>query len=244
MRLVEVVVLVGSQCVSPVQQTPHATVASKVPCAVVIHRDTEKNTVAVIPASEKNHPKVREALGLAGDTAPPPLLTGSLPERAKPETSLARPASVASSTDHPPAAKPAAPVSVPTPQGGEAVTPAELLPRIEPTSARPDLPATERRNAVDRIAEAKAEPEVPASPGMQPPGATATIEATPGGGTSAESQAGAGTPAASAGDGPTGTVAHENDECRGAARPHWYTNKAGKRRYRCLIPRENNADVN
>ena len=62
MKLVEVVFLVGTQCVSPVQTVPHVTVAGKVQCAVVIHQDTEQNKFYVTPGSKANHPSVRLAL--------------------------------------------------------------------------------------------------------------------------------------------------------------------------------------
>ena len=37
MRLVDIVLLTGSMCISPVEQKPSETVAYKVPCAVLIY---------------------------------------------------------------------------------------------------------------------------------------------------------------------------------------------------------------
>ena len=225
MKLVEIVVLVGSQCVSPVQQTPHVTVAYKVPCAVVIQRDTEQNSAAVIPASGVNHPRVRAALGLPMEDASQPLKTGSLPETApsaaKPMVKVFRPKPVASSTTGSPVAKKVPVQSGPPQPVPETVVAVEEPPQIEPASSGPDQLVEKQPNAAGGLAttepQAAAEtmPETDPSPAPEPRVADR---------------------AASADGGTEETTRHRNDKCLGAARPHWYTNKAGKRRYRCVIP--------
>ena len=58
MKLIEVVVLMGAHCISPVQSTEAITEAAKVQCAVVVEKDAEEKTIRVIPAGATNHPEV------------------------------------------------------------------------------------------------------------------------------------------------------------------------------------------
>lgn len=58
MKLIEVVVLMGAQCISPVQHSQAVTEAAKVECAVVVEKDTDAGTVKVLPPSEADNPKV------------------------------------------------------------------------------------------------------------------------------------------------------------------------------------------
>ncbi len=58
MKLIEVVVLMGAHCISPVQNTEAITEAAKVQCAVVVEKDAEEKTVRVIPAGASTHPQV------------------------------------------------------------------------------------------------------------------------------------------------------------------------------------------
>ena len=62
MRLVEVVMLVGAHCVSPVEHSQMMTDAAKVQCAVVIEKDTDKGTITVTPAAAASDPQVAAAL--------------------------------------------------------------------------------------------------------------------------------------------------------------------------------------
>ncbi|HRX36393.1 MAG TPA: hypothetical protein P5337_08340 [Aestuariivirga sp.] len=87
MKLVEVVFLVGTQCISPVQTVPHVTVAGKVQCAVVIHQDTEQNKFYVTPGSKANHPSVRLALRRAMQATGTPAGTTRVVVDATPVTS-------------------------------------------------------------------------------------------------------------------------------------------------------------
>ena len=58
MKLIEIVVLVGAHCVSPVQHTTNATEAGKVHCAVVIEKDTQAGTLRIVPAGASREPEV------------------------------------------------------------------------------------------------------------------------------------------------------------------------------------------
>jgi len=62
MRLVEVVMLMGAHCVSPVEHTPMMTDATKVQCAVVIEKDTERGTLTVTPQDALRDPQVVAAV--------------------------------------------------------------------------------------------------------------------------------------------------------------------------------------
>jgi hypothetical protein len=58
MKMIEVVVLAGAHCISPVQQTGEATEVAKVQCAVVIEKDTEAGTLRIVPAGSSREPQV------------------------------------------------------------------------------------------------------------------------------------------------------------------------------------------
>jgi len=62
MRLVEVVMLMGAHCVSPVEHSQMMTEAAKVQCAVVIEKDTNQGTLTVTPKDAASNPQVVEAI--------------------------------------------------------------------------------------------------------------------------------------------------------------------------------------
>ena len=81
MKLIEIVVLLGAQCISPVQHGAAATEVQKVQCAVVIERDTAAGTVRIVPAGASTRPEVVAVLDrfdsdkaqrIAPAAAPPP----------------------------------------------------------------------------------------------------------------------------------------------------------------------------
>lgn len=81
MKLIEIVVLLGAQCISPVQHSAATTEVQKVQCAVVIERDTAAGTVRIVPAGASTRPEVvavldrldgSEAQRIAPAAAPPP----------------------------------------------------------------------------------------------------------------------------------------------------------------------------
>jgi hypothetical protein len=89
MTLIEVVLLSGVHCLSPVEEAKAATIVAKVPCAVVIRLDDKTGDVDFTPPAAASNPQViamlvkppaEEALPVAevakGDAeeAPPPKL--------------------------------------------------------------------------------------------------------------------------------------------------------------------------
>ena len=58
MNLVEVVILVGSQCLSPIESGPGLTEVGKVPCAVVVRADPQTSEVEILPPSAATDPAV------------------------------------------------------------------------------------------------------------------------------------------------------------------------------------------
>lgn len=62
MKLVEVVILLGSQCLSPVQSGDGVTDVGKVSCAVLIRQDPQTADVEIIPPSAATDPDVIAAL--------------------------------------------------------------------------------------------------------------------------------------------------------------------------------------
>lgn len=62
MRLVEVVMLMGAHCVSPVEHSQLMTEATKVQCAVVVEKDTDSGTLRVTPQAASGDPRVAKAV--------------------------------------------------------------------------------------------------------------------------------------------------------------------------------------
>src|SRR4051812_15433897 len=58
MNLVEVVILVGSQCLSPMQSGPGLTEVNKVSCAVLIRQDPQTAQVEIVPQEAATNPDV------------------------------------------------------------------------------------------------------------------------------------------------------------------------------------------
>lgn len=58
MTLVEVVILVGAQCVSPLETGPGVTEASKVSCAVLIRQDKQTSEIEILPRAAATDPDV------------------------------------------------------------------------------------------------------------------------------------------------------------------------------------------
>ena len=168
MKLIEIVVLVGAHCVSPVQHTTNATEAGKVHCAVVIEKDTQAGTLRIVPAGASREPEVVAVLNRLDTAAPAPTI-----------------AAVAG----PPVSAAPTPAIVPPPA---------LVPAPQPSVAEAPAPA------------AAAETEQPAE---QPKAAPKPRPAPK----QAEKQ-------------------DEKSKCRGEAKPKWYTNAQGGRKYRCVLP--------
>lgn len=58
MKLVEVVILVGSQCISPLQAGDRLTDAGKVSCAVLIRQDPQTADIEIVPRAAATDPDV------------------------------------------------------------------------------------------------------------------------------------------------------------------------------------------
>ena len=70
MKLIEVVVLMGAHCVSPVQHTANSTEAGKVHCAVMIEKDTQAGTLRIVPAGASHEPEVVAVIKRLDTAAP------------------------------------------------------------------------------------------------------------------------------------------------------------------------------
>jgi hypothetical protein len=58
MTLIEIVILAGAQCLSPVQEARGTTEVGKVPCAVLIRMDQKTGDVEFTPPAAATDPKV------------------------------------------------------------------------------------------------------------------------------------------------------------------------------------------
>lgn len=172
MKLIEVVFLAGTHCVSPIQHAPPLTEVFKVQCAVVVTADTETDTISVVPETEAGNPLVIAAMGHLQALAEP--------------------------------------LPVPEPAAGPVPRPA-TNPEAEASDfkARPEVIAT-NLIAAEPLAEPVAAAEEVEAPSPRKPAA-----------------------AASAAKKPKAKRKKSASQCSGAARAVWYTNKDGKRKYRC-----------
>jgi hypothetical protein len=71
MNLIEVVILAGVQCLSPVEAAEGTTNVGKVPCAVLIRLNEETGKVPFTPPSAASNPEVVAMLVKPGEAAPP-----------------------------------------------------------------------------------------------------------------------------------------------------------------------------
>jgi hypothetical protein len=222
MKLVEVVVLVGAQCVSPVQHAPHMTVAGKVPCAVLIHADQNSRHVAVTPAAQQQHPKVRLALArIAGAGTPQALPPAETPATAGPPVASA-------DVPSPPVPEP----QIAAAAGIGAVPSADdRRERIEPASSvQGSLDGLELKDTIQIEADpaagddtqvAAVEPDTGAAetpePAKEPPKRRKTARSTATDSKIAQ------------------MTANIKTVCRYPRVAKWYKNKSGRLKYRCAV---------
>jgi len=162
MRLIEVIMLMGAHCVSPVEHSALVTDATKVQCAVVMEKDTDKGTLTVTPPAAVADPQVAAAVLRLGNG--PDAGTRIVPARA--------PAgSPAVEVKPAPVAKP----SVPPP-----IAPPETIldPAPPAAAAAPVTPAAEATAKPEAQPEAKPEQKI-ASIATPPKRATARAAAAP-----------------------------------------------------------------
>lgn len=211
MRLVEVVMLMGAHCVSPVEHTPMMTDATKVQCAVVIEKDTDSGTMSVTPREAASDPQVAAAVerfrlapadGLGGTKivpawapagsptsevklpaakAPSPPETAMIPEAAAPSPVP----DAAASLDRPPTASP----TVDSPKAKDVPSPEQKVATLSPPPQKP--------------ARAKA---------MAAPAKKAPAKVQP------------------------AAVPKQSSQCKGSAVARWYTTAEGRKKYRCVKP--------
>lgn len=181
MKVIEVVVLLGAHCISPVENTAAVTEVGKVQCAVVIEKDTAAGTFRIIPAGASREPEVvavLERLDGGHQTTIQPAFAP--PVAGVPAAGL-------------PAAPPAVSAAAPSPSGAaeEAEEPAQPVSEPAPEAAAKAKPEAKPKEKAPETGNAKAEPE---------------------------------------------EAAGKPHKCLGEARPRWYTNAEGRRKYRCVIP--------
>lgn len=169
MRLIEVVMLVGAHCVSPVEHTEMTTDATKVQCAVVMEKDTERGTLTVTPREAASNPLVAAAVErfrLAPTDGPGGTrIVPAWAAAGSPATEIKRPA-------QPPASVAATVTAAPPPPVSEAPTTASDAQEAEqklatlsppPPKVSPAKPATAPRVKKP----AKAQAAAAAKPGSQ-----------------------------------------------------------------------------
>lgn len=180
MKLVEVVVLLGAHCISPVQSTGAVTEAAKVQCAVVVEKDTTAGTIRIVPAGASRHPEVAAVLNR---------MDGSVP---------------AGATIEPANAAPGAQATVRTPLAPAVPPPAEAIAAAPPPPAAAPRPAKEEAKLA--AAEAPATEEAPQEEARKAKAPAATDE----------------------------TAAKPASQCINGAKPKWYKNAEGRKKYRCV----------
>lgn len=128
MRLVEVVMLVGAHCVSPVEnsQVQMLTEAAKVQCAVVIEKDTDSGRVTVTPQQAVTDPLVSAALARLGTPTAAPRIVPAFAPAGSPTVEI-----------KPPAARQTVPAPIAPPPEEQAVTD---TPAPESETAAPEAP--------------------------------------------------------------------------------------------------------
>lgn len=205
MKLVEVIILAGTHCISPLQHADGLTDAAKVSCAVIVEKDTDANLVSVMPPWQVNAPEVQMALN-AGRTALPGARIASAPAL-RIEPAAAEPSVV-------PPPPPPAPSAVPVQEPEDTVQSsanAEVDSTNQPAEAPPEA-VTEQPEAADSTAPAETAPRksqdrpVRLADASEPPQKPARVARA------------------------------ANGQCLGGAKPAWYTNKDGHRKYRCVVP--------
>lgn len=137
MKLIEVVVMLGAHCISPVQHADAITEVGKVQCAVMVEQDTDTGRVRVTPPEAASRPEVAAVLkriadGNAAGPAPGTLI----------EPAWAPPAAQQGAAK--PSAKPEAAATAPAP----ATEPqAETPPKANPNPVTAKKPAPEKKEA-------------------------------------------------------------------------------------------------
>lgn len=217
MKLVEVVIMTGLQCISPVQNMPAKTEVGKVWCAVVIEKDTVANRVEVTPPDQSGNPAVRmvvQRMDGTGNVASKSELLTIEPASAPPDQQ--RPAMLVPDSPDPaervePVAKMVVPRPPPRPDAASEAGAGQAQPETEAAATTGE--AQLEMDVVPAAEEAQPETEVVASAEVEPP----AVEAKP-----VKKRA--------------TTAKKRTDICTAPRKAVWYTNKDGHRKYRCRRP--------
>lgn len=208
MRLVEVVVLMGAHCISPVEHTPSMTEAGKVQCAIVIEKDTDKGTVKVTPQTAAADPKVVAAIAHFDTTASGTKIVPAFAPAGSPTTEIKPPPATETAAD---AAAQLPAVSADAQAGESAAAEAPVAVAEDPKPAADEAtsstPATRK---VVKPAQAEPQPKAVAKPVEKAPPARKQVmaDATP----------------------------KQTSQCKGSAVAKWYKTADGHRKFRCVRP--------
>lgn len=229
MKLIEVIILTGVHCASPVQHSTQATEAGKVWCAVIVEADSVTKSAEVSPPGEARNPLVVAALKRLDATLETP--AGAEPPPVDLDAIAAQVA-----------AGPGSSITV-APENADEVSRLAAMPPEPQPEAEPSEPASAAQATL------QGEPQPASSqPEMPEPGAV-TPETVPAGETSAQPsetetvtaaekppEAKTKTRTASTKKKKKVTTKRRTDVCGKTTRAVWYTNKDGKRKYRCRKP--------
>jgi hypothetical protein len=206
MKLVEVVILTGLQCVSPTQNTSLSTEVSKVWCAVIVESDAQAKTIAVTPRSQVDHPMVKSVLTRIALAWTPPdkrvLLQSGLKV-----------------IDPTPTAAPASAQAAPGAQTFKSATMIAKTPAALPEAETP-VPTASTEDVPDAVGD-----------GASPEDTAAAIDETPAPKTQTAALATEAEPPAKKPAKRTGKK--RSDVCRSGTKAVWYTNSEGRKKYRC-----------
>jgi hypothetical protein len=215
MKLIEVVVLTGMQCISPTQTSPAMTEAHKVWCAVIVEGDSETRNIDVTPETMTGEPSVKSALSRMQTAWNLPPKAG-VPQSGMRVVAAAPPPAAPMPVAAPAPVAPAKPPLV-TAVTKIAKTP-DALPQVEnPVPTSDSEPAADETSVIpqptEQVAEAAIDP-----PQIKPDSPVATSDT----------------------DAPDTDAAKKktkakkrSDVCRNGTRAVWYTNSEGRRKYRC-----------
>jgi hypothetical protein len=206
MKLVEVVILTGLQCVSPTQNTSLSTEVSKVWCAVIVESDAQAKTIAVTPRSQVDHPMVKSVLTRIALAWTPPdkrvLLQSGLKV-----------------IDPTPTAAAATAQAAPAAQTLKSATMIAKTPAALPEAETP-VPTAATEDAADAVGD-----------GASPEDTAAAIDEAPAPETQTAALATEAEPPAKKPAKRTGKK--RSDVCRSGTKAVWYTNSEGRKKYRC-----------
>jgi hypothetical protein len=214
MRLVEVVMLMGAHCVSPVEHTQMMTDAAKVQCAVVIEKDTDTGTMTVTPGGAASDPQVVAAIERFR-LAPVDPLTGG-------------------GTKIVPAWAPAGtpPVEIKPPVVKASAVPEPIVPPADETSvATPDPATPSPAPAAAAASPVAAKTATVAKPAPSRETRVATLAPPP-----QKRQIAKPAPAKVAPATKQPAAATQSAQCKGTAVAKWYKSGDGHRKYRCVNP--------